>query len=696
MNFNATFVIIFIQMLVVIAGLWLFASFQGYLKHLRGRSKQNVSFLAVVFGSFIICATFLINILTNRFIDPHGTYSPSLNEFLTFLGVSAGSFVIIGGLISLLSNSKRLLLGKNISEVSGLSPRFWGRQGQIDTALESDPNHKLKILFEDSPALLLVIDKYQVVLDVNNTFANFLNINSSELKGKQLEDLVFTEDHPLVKNLLSETLAEKNEDYHLDLRLVHQDMETLWVKIIPRMIDYDEHKGSVLLLVQDNRESKNLAELIAFHSQYDELTMLHNREGLENYLAQVLDISHENRSRVGLIYIDVDQLKVVNDTCGHAAGDRLLQYLVTVIGDASQECSFFARVGGDEFALVKLNSSEEEAYSIAESVRSAAEDFTFVWRTQNYRQSISVGVAINSDAINDVVDLIGAADSACYTAKENGKNRVVIYSESIAESQDNRRDMMWVSRLQKAIQDGEFVLYFHPIQKLNTLTKAHIHYEMLIRYVDEEGHHVLPQHFLPAVERFGLSEQIDLWVLTTALDYLDKHPQHTEILDCCSINLTSQSISNHRIRSAILQVVQSYEFPREKICFEITESSAIHNLNEAQEFVDELKTLGCKLALDDFGTGFSSFGYLKHLDVDYIKIDGSFVRDIITDRFDRAMVSAINNIGKEMDIEIIAEYAENSNILRTLQQMRVDYAQGHAIAKPLPIYKLESYYPNPK
>ncbi len=695
MKFNATLIIISIEALVVIASLWLLANYISFHKHLKKQAEPSTNSTMVALGVVIICATFLVSIFSNRFGDPYGTHSPTLDEFLTLMGISIGSLCIFAGLDSLLKTGGRLLAGK-----AGDYParqqalRFFNPHLRRTSADEStaDDNNKFKILFEESPALYLVIDSQQHIIDVNATLADFLNVSKAALKGKPLKGLVLAEDLPLIKGLVPEKIKQKGPDHQLDLRLIHQANEPLWVKITPRPITYNGHREGILLLLQDNRESKNLAELIAFHSQYDELTMLHNREGLENYLAQVLDISQENHSQIALIYIDIDQLKVVNDTCGHAAGDRLLQYLVTVIGEASSECNFFARVGGDEFALVKLHSNDEEAQAIGESVRSASEDFTFVWRNQNYRQSISVGVALSSDSINDVVDLMGAADAACYTAKQQGKNRVVVYSDSIDQSQDNRRDMMWVSRLQKAIQDGEFVLYFQPIQKLQDSEADHVHYEMLIRYVDPEGNHVLPQYFLPAVERFGLSEQIDLWVLTTALDYLDKHPRHTEALDCCSINLTSQSIANPRIRSAILQVVESYEFPREKICFEITESSAIQNLRDAQEFVDELRTLGCKLALDDFGTGFSSFGYLKHLAVDYLKIDGSFVRDIISDRFDRAMVSAINNIGKEMDIEIIAEYAENSSILKTLREMNVDYAQGHAIAKPLPIYKLETYY----
>lgn len=681
MNFNATLIALFVEAAVVAACLWLFFTYLKSRDRLKSRTHQNLSVLLIVFGSTLICTTFLINILSGTIVDPYGTRSPSLGEFLSLLGISAGCLCIVYALVQMLkqldiANARRLI-----------------RKTGSRTPHVRENSDQFQAIFIENPANFLIIDAQQRVADANYAIARLLESKVEQLNNEMFRDLVLEEDRPLLKNLTPEKIRTKGFEYAIDLRLNHHDSDPMWVKITPRVIDIEGKGEGLLLNVQDIRETKNLAELIAFHSQYDELTMLHNREGLENYLARELETAISTDQQIALIYVDVDQIKVVNDTCGHAAGDRLLQHLVTVIGQSFEERDFFARVGGDEFALIKLNSCESEAKEIAERIRSAAEDFVFVWRNNTYRQSISVGVALSSPTITSVIDLIGAADSSCYTAKENGKNRVVMYSESIDTSNDNRRDMMWVSRLQKAIQDGDFELYFQPIEKLKQLRSSqHVHYELLIRYVDEQGRHIPPQHFLPAVERFGLSEQIDLWVLTTALDYLDKHPHHTEILDCCSINLTSQSIANPRIRSAILQVVQSYDFPREKICFEITESSAIHNLKEAQEFVNELKTLGCHLALDDFGTGFSSFGYLKHLEVDYIKIDGSFVRDIITDRFDRAMVSAINNIGKEMDIAIIAEYAETTSILKTLYNMDVDFAQGHAIAKPMPIYQLESYY----
>lgn len=556
----------------------------------------------------------------------------------------------------------------------------------------SQSEQKFRCLFDESPAIFLLISERQSIQEINSFGANILGYTPSELIGHPLSKIVIEDDHSKLRALHPDKINEKSEHFELEVKFIHQDKEPLWVKVNSKVI-HTEALGQCLLLVcQDISESKSLAEILSFQATHDELTQLYNRRGLERYLAGALDAPLINPHTTALLYFDVDQLKVVNDTCGHVAGDRLLQQLVAIIGEACKESDFFARIGGDEFAIVKTHSSKEDALRIAEGVRGAAEDFTFVWEQQTFRQSISVGVALTSPKINSIIDILGAADAACYAAKEGGKNRVVLHSESVEDPNDRRNDMLWVSRLQKAIQQGHFELYFQPIVPLDSDKEPHVHYEFLIRYADDNGEHITPNHFLPAAERFGFSEQIDLWVITTALDYLHKHPKHTRSLDCCSINLTSHSIANHRTRSAIIQLVKSYEFPMNKICFEITESSAIRNLSEAIEFINELKILGCQFALDDFGTGFSSFGYLKNLDVDYIKIDGSFVKDIVHDRIDRAMVTAVNNVGREMNIETIAEYAENDLIIDELAKIHVNYGQGYAIARPMPITELEDYY----
>jgi len=390
--------------------------------------------------------------------------------------------------------------------------------------------------------------------------------------------------------------------------------------------------------------------------------------------------------------MDIDQLKIVNDTCGHSAGDELIRQLVQKINEHSKAFDFFARTGGDEFALVQLNTDIHNAVEVAEIVRNTIEDHVFKWKELTFRQSVSIGVALTSHDIRNMGELFVAVDAACFTAKQAGRNRVVVHEETSGVLNENRNEMLWVSRLQSALMQDRFELYFQPILALNDIHSGYIHYEVLLRYVDDDGTHISPDNFLPAAERFGITNQIDLWVLTTTLDYLHKNPSHAQALSCCSINLSSHSLSSHQSRMAIKQLVMTAEFDLNKICFEITETSAIHNMEEVEQFIRELKTLGCRFALDDFGTGFSSFGYLKRLEVDYIKIDGSFIRDITNDKLGRAMVKAMNAISKELGITTIAEYVENLEIRRELQELGIDYGQGFGLAKPKPIDKAKEFY----
>ncbi|PCK10040.1 MAG: GGDEF domain-containing protein [Alteromonadaceae bacterium] len=565
-------------------------------------------------------------------------------------------------------------------------------------ALKESEN-KFHKLFNESPSLLFLLGADSSIKRVNTLVCNMLGCDEQALIGTRLSDILQEDDRPKLAKIIPSPISAPAPLHNIEIRLRVYERNLIWVKASARNFSFGDDEPILLVICEDIDEQKKLMRKLSYLATHDELTQIYNRRGLDSYLAGAIDALNMMPTTIALLYFDVDKLKVVNDTCGHQAGDKLLRQLVDIIKIASADYDFFARVGGDEFAVVKAHSNVQEARQLAERLRCATEDFTFTWQNHSFRQSISVGVALSSDKIHSAIELMGAADAACYAAKESGKNRVVVHSESIEKEKDNRHDMLWVSRLQKAIQQGQFELFFQPIipvvaesQKTKECNNSYIHYEVLIRYCDDDGSLVTPGYFLPAADRFGFSDQIDLWVLTTTLDYLHRHPAQTRLLSCCSINLSSQSIANPRVRSAIIQLIQSYDFPMSKICFEITESSAIHNVDDAVAFIKELKRLGCRFALDDFGTGFSSFGYLKSLDVDFIKIDGSFVKDIVDDKVDWAIVSAISSIGREMGIKTIAEYAESDAVLEALSKVNIDYAQGYAVGRAMSINRLEEFY----
>ncbi|SMF34732.1 PAS domain S-box-containing protein/diguanylate cyclase (GGDEF) domain-containing protein [Alteromonadaceae bacterium Bs31] len=551
---------------------------------------------------------------------------------------------------------------------------------------------KFRTLFDESPAIFVTLNNVHTITDINLYGAKSLGYDPVSLVGQAFSKVVSLEDADHQMEFIDFCFNNSNEKLETELRLIRNNTKKLWVKVSGSIIEEDKKNVHLLLVCQDITESKKLAETLSYQAKHDDWTGLYNRRAFEAFLNDDIATLSSLSRPTALLYIDIDQLKVVNDTCGHGAGDEYLRQLVLIINEHSKSFDFFARTGGDEFAIVITKTSARKARDVAEVIRNAAEDYTFQWEGHSFRQSISVGIALTSQKIRSFTDIFAAADVACFQAKNNGRNCVVVHKDASDDFGGNRGEMLWVSRLQNALLNDRFELYFQPIVCLKDVHNGYIHYEVLIRYVDDEGTHISPDAFLPAAERYGLSSQIDLWVLTTTLFHLDSNPQHTEALGCCSINLSSLSLSSHQTRSAIKQLVMTASFPATKLCFEITETAAIHKLEEVVDFINELKTLGCKFALDDFGTGFSSFGYLRRLEIDYIKIDGSFIRDITNDKLGRAMVKAMSSIGKEMGIATIAEYVENLHICHELQNMEVPYGQGFGLAKPMPIEKTKEYY----
>ena len=577
-------------------------------------------------------------------------------------------------------------------EINNMTLRQVLEDQQISRVALLQSEKKFRTLFDESPALFVTIGPLHTITDINLYGAKSLGYDTMSLVGRAFTKIISLEDADKQQEFIDYCFQRPGEKQETELRFVRNDMQKLWMKTSASMIEEKDSENYLLLVCQDITESKTLAESLSYQAKHDDLTGLFNRRALETFLEEKIESLSLIAKPTALIYLDVDQLKVVNDTCGHFAGDEYIRQLVKLINEQNAHYDFFARIGGDEFALVMGETSENQALELGETVRNAAEDFTFRWEDQSFRQSISVGIALTSKKIRSLRDIFAAADSACYTAKQGGRNRVVVHEDASEKFDSNRSEMLWVSRLQSALMRDRFELYFQPIVPLDDIHGGYIHYEVLLRYIDDDGTHISPEVFLPAAERFGLANQIDLWILTSTLDFLHKNPAHTQILGCCSINLNSHSLSNHQSRSAIKQLVMAAEFPPHKICFEITETSAIHNLTEAIDFINDLKILGCKFALDDFGTGFSSFSYLQNLDVDYIKIDGSFIRNITSDKLGRAMVKAMSSIGKELGIATIAEYVENQQISDELQKMDVAYGQGYGLAKPMPIDKATEYY----
>ncbi len=442
--------------------------------------------------------------------------------------------------------------------------------------------------------------------------------------------------------------------------------------------------GVVLVLHDVSRERQYAAKL-SYQASHDSLTGLINRGEFERRLAIALQSASQMGRHHAVMYLDLDQFKVVNDTCGHAAGDQLMRQVSTLLHHCLREGDTLARLGGDEFGVLLENCPPDAALRIADKLRQTVTEFHFAWAHLSFNIGVSIGLVNVEDGLFTLAEVMRTADTACYMAKEKGRNRVQVYHPEDSELSLRQGEMEWVGRLQKALDENRFVLHAQDIKHVKEQKEAGRHCELLVRMVDERGQMVPPMAFIPAAERYNLMPSIDRWVIRTALATLARlRADGAERVELCAINLSGGSIGDERLLEFVREQLRHFDVPRDTICFEITETAAIANLDKAIHFIQEMRALGCRFSLDDFGAGMSSFAYLKHLPVDYLKIDGGFVKDMADDPIDRAMVEAINNVGHVMGKQTIAEFVDDPRVIEILKEIGVDFMQGHGVAVPRP------------
>ena len=441
-----------------------------------------------------------------------------------------------------------------------------------------------------------------------------------------------------------------------------------------------------VLVFHDVSEARELNRRLSYHASHDVLTGLVNRREFEHRMERALKSAKARETSYALCYLDLDQFKIINDTCGHSAGDALLGQVGALLKSKVRWRDTLARLGGDEFGILLESCSLDEAMRTAEALREAVRNFKFTWEERTFRLGASVGVVPIAADNADVASVLSAADSACQAAKEAGRNRVHSFEENDIDLMRRRREMQWAARINNALEEGRFELFRQTIMPLQQ-PETGAHYELLLRMRDEQGKIVAPDNFIAAAERYGITPNIDRWVIENALRWLVSEADEREKLAMCSINLSGQSLGDDKFLPFVIDQFHRSGLDATKICFEITETAAIASFSQANRFIQALKELGCKFALDDFGTGLSSFGYLKHFPVDFLKIDGSFVKEILHDPIDREMVRSINEIGHLTGKQTIAEFAENAEIITMLRSLGVDYAQGYGISMPQRVLK---------
>jgi len=552
---------------------------------------------------------------------------------------------------------------------------------RIEKALR-DSEERFRVIADTSPVALII----SRLGDGNILYANK---QVEILFGKQPDDIL---NHTLPELFdtaetrqelleLLELLETEDQILGHEVMLKKRDGSEICLSLSARSISLQgEHVICSALL--DITEAYELAQQLSYQASYDPLTGLVNRREFQSHLQRTIVTARQKHTENALCFLDLDQFKVVNDSCGHIAGDELLRQLAHQLKNNVRKQDVLARLGGDEFAILLENCNLEQAERVANSIRQAIQDFRFHWEDSTFNVGVSIGLVPLDWTSETTTDLLRRADTACYTAKDKGRNRIHVYHPDDEELAKRHGEMQWISRINEALRDNRLQLWAQPILPVQDTSETGEHYELLVRIQDRNGNVVSPDAFLPTAERYNIAQRIDRWVITTIFNWYSQNPDRLEALSMCSINLSGQSLSDDELLAYIVNYFESTDIDPHKFCFEITETAAIANLAYATHFIKELKEKGARFALDDFGSGLSSFAYLKNLPVDYLKIDGQFVKDVLDDPIDLAMVKSINEIGHVMGKKTIAEFVEKQEILDVMREIGIDFAQGYGIARP--------------
>lgn len=444
----------------------------------------------------------------------------------------------------------------------------------------------------------------------------------------------------------------------------------------------DEELLGAIIVFRDVSRTRDLSRKLAFQASHDSLTGVINRRAFDRRLKQGITNAKLNDRQHALLYLDLDQFKVVNDTCGHDAGDHLLIEVTTMLKQKLRDKDTLARLGGDEFGILLDNCNLDRAQNFAKELLHEFKQFRFTWQGIHFQLGTSIGIVQIHSGTDNIISLLSAADMACYVAKDMGRNRFHIFHNKDKELMRRHGEMQWVSRLTQAFKEGRFTLYRQPVFPLKGQVTTQKHYELLIRLNDGDGKLVLPSAFIPAAERYNFMPVLDRWVIRTAFEQCFQFHNN----DRYAINLSGTSLNTDTLLEFIKREMRRTPIPPQNICFEITETAAIDNLFKAAKLIKELKKIGFKFALDDFGKGLSSYSYLSNLPVDYLKIDGEFVQNIAENPVNFEIIKSVNHIGHLLGMKTIAECVDSEKTLRTISNIGVDFAQGHSLGEPQPLF----------
>lgn len=530
---------------------------------------------------------------------------------------------------------------------------------------------------------------------VTDDLESVLGIPREHLIGRTHQQLL---EHPANTNNVEEWqlhLTQLND--HLPFR----DFEFRWVvsgetkvirysgiPVFNRNREFLGYRGTGC----DVTASVKQAEVVAYHANHDALTGLVNRRQFEAMVDQALQSAKTDRKSHAMCFMDLDSFKIVNDTCGHEAGDELLRQLSQLFDSLVRKSDVLARLGGDEFGVFLYKCSVAEALKLANQIRAEVENFQFLWRENRFTVGVSVGLVVVDDRWESLKSLFSAADSACYIAKNEGRNRVVIYREGDGHASNRNVATHWVEEINSALESNRLMLAYQKIQPLHDQPDG-LRFEMLLRLKGVDGQMIAPQSFLPSAERYGLAAALDERALELTLTWLNANPSLQHGLRHCSLNLSGATFANIENANLFIDKIQKSGVAAEKLCFELTETATIANLSSASEFMHKLSEIGCRFSIDDFGSGLSSFAYLRKLPIDFLKIDGLLVKNILDDPMDFTLVKSINEMSKSMGKRTVAEFIESPRLLNAVRDIGIDFAQGFHIGEPKLIENIHSAIP---
>ncbi len=564
---------------------------------------------------------------------------------------------------------------------------------RVDQELKRQQRWSTAILHSIGDGIIATDTDDRIIL-LNPIAEKIVGWVQQDLLGKHISDIITLEDMrdpnhaQLVLPQGDDSLIRKRPFTFKNCYLANRFGEKLQVEgSLASITDKTGNFEGLVLAIRDMTTVGKLSEAVEYHTSHDKLTGLSNREIFSVQLEQILEKPSTGKECSALAYIDIDRFKIINDTCGHTTADTMLVEIASIIKAFSSDTNHSARLGGDQFGLIIRTENRKEALEKIKDLHSQFHNKKLKWDGKVFPFDASIGITFLDDSSESVSEALAEADDACLVAKEEGGNRIKLYDRKGNQFQQRRGEMEWVSKLSKALDSNQFELYIQEIKPLKETDSSYSKGEILIRMKDEKGNLVMPADFIPAAERYNMMPQIDRWVISNSIRLYQENKAKGKLnhIREISVNLSAQSISDDSILEFIKNSFRTSGISPEAVCFEITETATISNMSSAHEFINDLKQTGCTFALDDFGSGFSSFNYLKNLPVDYLKIDGMFVKNMHEDDENRAMVEAINTMGHIMGKKTIAEFVCNARIIEMLKEFGIDFAQGYEIATPIPL-----------